>query len=217
MTREEQVSVIVPLYNHQHYIGRCIRSLINQSFARARYEIIVIDDGSQDDSVAALSPYLDDIILLRNRRNQGLPAALNKAIKASRGQYVVRVDSDDFVHVDYLKVLHLFLTLNHSFDAVACDYLVVDERQNVVSRSNCSENPIGCGIMFRRDHLIEIGLYNPDFLRHEDRELRLRFEQNYKVTRIDVPLYKYMMHDTNITKDKGLMERYEKKLPSIGR
>lgn len=212
MGRSLQISVIVPLYNHQKYIGRCIRSLINQSLSREKYEIIVIDDGSTDDSVAALSPYRENIVFLKNEKNLGLPATLNKAIRISRGQYIVRVDSDDFVHSEYLNILYLFLTLNHSLDAVACDYLVVDEKQDATTKLSCDEYPIGCGIMFRRDHLIEVGLYNPEFLRHEDRELRERFEERYVISRVQLPLYRYMMHDTNITKDEALMQQFEQQL-----
>ena len=58
-------------------------------------------------------------------------------------------------------------------DAVACDYFLVDDNEKILSRCNCMESPIACGILFRRQQLIEIGMYDEDFLRHEDQDLRI--------------------------------------------
>ena len=65
------ISVIVPTYNHDRFIGRCLRSLLNQTFSRERYEIIVIDDGSTDKTQAALAGFQNDIVSLRNESNIG--------------------------------------------------------------------------------------------------------------------------------------------------
>ena len=101
---------------------------------------------------------MDDIIYIENEKNIGLAKSLNIGIKQARGQFIVRVDSDDFVHWDYLKILSMHLQMNHSMDAVCCDYYLVDNDQNIIEQVNSINNPIGCGIMFRLSHLIEIGL-----------------------------------------------------------
>ena len=154
-----QVSVIVPSYNAELYIGRCIRSLLKQSLSQEDFEIIVINDSSKDNTKNALLPFVGDIVLIENKRNLGLPSSLNKGIKKARGQFIVRVDSDDYVHVDFLKILSLHLQLNHSIDAIASDYLLVNNDQDVIKEMNCLKDPIGCGIMFRLIHLIDLGLY----------------------------------------------------------
>ena len=94
------VSVIVPVYNSELYIGRCIRSLLNQSINPENYEIILINDGSSDNTKKAIEPFVGDLIIIENKKNLGLPASLNKGIKKARGQFIVRVDSDDYVHVE---------------------------------------------------------------------------------------------------------------------
>ena len=66
------VSVIIPFYNREKYLARCVRSILSQTFSRKRYEIILVDDGSTDNSLEALIPFLDDIILIRNDLNKGL-------------------------------------------------------------------------------------------------------------------------------------------------
>ena len=108
----------------------------------------------------------------------GLPSALNTGIIKSTGQFIVRLDSDDFVLENYCYLLSCFLKNNNNLDAVRCDYFLVDKLQNIVKRVNSEEIPIGCGIMFRREQLIDIGLYNPQKLLHEDKELQERFLKN---------------------------------------
>ena len=207
-----QVSVIVPSYNAELYIGRCIRSLLKQSLSQEDFEIIVINDSSKDNTKNALLPFVGDIVLIENKRNLGLPSSLNKGIKKARGQFIVRVDSDDYVHVDFLKILSLHLQLNHSIDAIATDYLLVNNDQDVIKEMNCLKDPIGCGIMFRLKHLIELGLYNTKFLRREDEELMNRFKIKYNISRVAIPLYRYRRHENNITNDKKSMKKYKKKL-----
>jgi hypothetical protein len=74
------------------------------------------------------------------------------------------------------------------------------------------ERPIGCGIMFRSDHLIEIGLYDDAQLMHEDRDLRVRFLEKYNIARVELPLYRYRRHPDNMTNDRSAWNHYEERL-----
>jgi len=206
------VSVIVPVYNSELYIGRCIRSLLNQSINPENYEIILINDGSSDNTKKAIEPFVGDLIIIENKKNLGLPASLNKGVKKARGQFIVRVDSDDYVHVEFLKILSLHLQLNHSIDAIASDYLLVNNDQDVLGQNNCLKNLIGCGIMFRLKHLIDIGLYDESFLLREEEELMIRFKSKYKISRLQLPLYRYRKHENNITNNKEKMKKFKKRL-----
>lgn len=207
-----QISVIIPAYNAERFIGRAIRSVLNQSVAATDYEIIAVDDASQDRTAYALDLFKDEISVHKNAQHLGLPATLNHAVRAARGKYIVRVDADDYVRSDYLYILQRFLEDNTYMDAVACDYFVVDDAENVVERCNCLDRPIGCGIMFRTDHLIDIGLYDADFLMHEDRDLRARFVRKYSIHRIELPLYRYRRHGDNMTNDAEAWRQYEQRL-----
>ena len=102
-----------------------------------------------------IKPFMGDIRYLKNDKKY-LPISLNIGIKNAKGQFLVRVDADDYVHWDYLKILSMHLQLNHSIDAIACDYLLVNDQQEILEQVNCLEKPIGCGIMFKIDHLINI-------------------------------------------------------------
>lgn len=70
------------------------------------------------------------------------------------------------------------------------------------------ESPIACGIMFKTEQIIEIGLYDEDFLLHEERDLRIRFLKKYNIYRLELPLYRYRKHENNITGNKKEMDHY---------
>lgn len=214
--KEIKLSVIVSAFNQEKYIGRCLRSLLNQSLNRDEYEIIVINDGSFDKTAYALelfnSPKEDLIKVITNKENLGLPTSLNKGINASQGKYIVRVDSDDFVNFNFLQFLSFYLDTNPESSAISCDYYLISEDEKVIERMESDKDPIACGILFRKETLIDIGLYDESFLYNEEVELRLRYLKKYSIERLAIPLYRYRRHADNITNDKLKMEEYKKKI-----
>ena len=102
--------------------------------------------------------------------------------------------------------------MNNSSLQVSCDYQLVDINGKLLKTVNCENEPIGCGIMFRQEHLIDIGLFDPDQLYNEEKELRKRFEKKYKIVRLPIPLYRYCRHENNMTNDIDSMIFYNKKL-----
>lgn len=206
------ISVIVAAHNQEKYIGRCLRSLLNQSIPRSDFEIVVINDGSTDRTAYALALFENEIRVITNDAKSGLPYSLNAAIRTVRSQFIVRVDGDDYVNRDFLMFLQAFLSHNPHMDAVACDYLLMNDREEVLERHNCATHPIACGIMFRTEQLIDIGLYDETFLWHEDQDLRIRFLQKYSISRVELPLYRYRRHDSNMTNDSDAMAEHLQRL-----
>lgn len=211
LTVAPSISVLVPVFNGQQHIGRCLRSLLSQIGAPT-YEILVVDDGSSDLTSYALTQFGRAIVPLKHEENRGLPASLNTALEAARGEYVVRVDADDYVNSHFLAFLFEFLTRNSDLDAAACDYYLVSEAEVELERCDASTDPIGCGILFRKSDVVEIGGYDESFLRHEDKELMIRFLEKKRLGHLAIPLYRYRRHSKNITNDDGLMRAYERKL-----
>ena len=210
--KKPKISVIIPTYNQEKYLGRCLRSLMDQSINRSDYEIIVVNDGSQDKTKFAANLFKEEINLVNNKKNRGLPYSINKGILAAKGRFIVRVDSDDYVNREFLNIPFNFLASNPEIDAVACDYYLVDDKENIIKRENSAKKPIGCGIMFRIEQLLDLGLYDNKLLVHEDKDLRFRFLKKYKIFRIPLPLYRYRKHDKNITNNKYKMRKHLKKL-----
>ncbi len=99
------VSVIIPVYNVEEYLGKCLRSILNQTLYNI--EIICVNDGSTDGSLGILQKYaqLDRRIVILNQENQGQGVARNNAMKIAKGEYVSFVDSDDWIEPDMLEVM----------------------------------------------------------------------------------------------------------------
>lgn len=99
------ISIIIPVYNVSAYLRQCLESVINQSYSHL--EIIVVNDGSTDNSLSICEEYAlkDDRIRLINQENKGLSGARNTGIDAATGDYILFIDSDDWIHLDTCQLL----------------------------------------------------------------------------------------------------------------
>ncbi len=213
-----EISIIVCTYNHAKWIERCLRSLCHQDGMSSNdYEVILVDDNSSDNTNLIISNYLDvpNLRVIKNTRNLGLPSSINVGIKAARGRYIVRVDSDDYVARTFLSLMRLFLNYNRCYQAVAVDYILVDEFENEIRKVSARDEFIACGIMYRKECIFEIGLYNEDFKMREGHELHNRFINNFKMGYLEFPLYRYRMHSLNRTKNQSSVEHFDQKLKKM--
>ena len=94
-------SIIVPVYNVEEYIDDCLKSIKNQTFKD--YEVIVVNDGTKDNSMDIVKKYDVEII---NQENGGLSAARNAGVKKAKGEYLIFLDSDDYIEKDLLKKIN---------------------------------------------------------------------------------------------------------------
>ena len=120
-----KVSVIVPVYNAEDYIEKCLDSLINQSLKDI--EIIVVDDGSTDDTYKVVSKYKEKIKLIK-QKNGGVASARNKGLSVAEGEYIAFVDSDDWVELDMFSKLYN-KAFENDYDAVECNFKYVDDNE----------------------------------------------------------------------------------------
>lgn len=106
MKEAPKISVIIPVYNAELYLKRCIDSILNQSFKS--FEIIAIDDGSKDSSFKILSEYqqFSPNIRILSRENKGAAYTRNEGIKLAKGEFIMFIDSDDYINPDYLQVFY---------------------------------------------------------------------------------------------------------------
>lgn len=121
-TKNPKVSVVVPVYNAEKYIKRCMDSIINQSFNDI--EIIAINDGSSDNSLNILREYEknDKRIKVIDQENLGVSSCRNKGIKVSKGNYLVFIDSDDWIDLDMIGLMYQN-SINNKSDIVICSYI----------------------------------------------------------------------------------------------
>ena len=197
-----EISVIVTNYNYGHLLGRCIRSLLNQTLEKKFYEVIVVDDGSTDDSLNILDVFANDIRIISLEKNMGLAYASNIGIKSCTSRYFVRVDSDDYVHPKFLENLLLgFELVGANFEAISCDYIKVEEDGKILEFGSQNEKPIACAIAFKIDAFEELGFYNDTLRINEEVDFMARFQEaGFNIYNINLPLYRYVQHVNSLTR-----------------
>lgn len=125
-----KLSIVVPIYNVEQYIRKCLRSIINQEENLFKViEVILVNDGTKDKSVEQIQDLVNqyDNIVLLNQENQGLSVARNNGMKQAKGDYVWFVDSDDWISKDALKIL--MPHLDNVNDIVSVAYTKVTEKE----------------------------------------------------------------------------------------
>ena len=203
MSKKPLISVIVPLYNYQKYIGYCIQSILNQTYKH--FELIIVDDCSTDNSYKAAKEFkkIDDRIqLMKLDKNYGYSKAKNEGIISSRGDYIVTIDADDmmtknslgirikealkkevsFVYADAIMVYNkISLTECYKLDI---DKLKKKKRIPYYASYNASidiYNIHAQSVLLRRDVHEKYGLYDEKLRSRSDREMWWRlFGKNDK-------------------------------------
>lgn len=216
-----KISVIVPVYNVEKYLKKCLDSIIDTSFKD--YEIIVVNDGSTDRSLDILKEYEQkyNFIKVINQKNHGLGNARNKGIKESCGNYLFFVDSDDFLEKDSLKKMY-DKTNNGNLDLVICDYYRY-YNENKIIYSNIIEydgiNNLIISMPTATCKLIKKSLFNTMFLEN------YYYEDNavmpYIVSKVNnyfylkEALYNYTVREGSILKKKNYDPRWKEILISL--
>ena len=202
------VSISVPVYNVEKYLRQCLDSLVNQTLHDI--EIIVINDGSTDNSEAICREYAekDPRVKLICKENGGLASARQVALAASKGKYICPCDADDWVEPDMYERLYMKAEETHA-DIVMCDYLseYSDGRsvasvygQRIDSRKDLLDDALNgkfpCQVwskMFRRDVFDKYALsWEPGINLGEDFLMTLKvLQHNVKIVYLSIPLYHY--------------------------
>ena len=130
-----KISIIVPIYKVEPYLNRCIESILNQSYSNL--EIILVDDGSPDNCPKICDFYanIDNRIIVIHKTNGGLSEARNYGLDIATGDYILFVDSDDYIRVDMCEVL-LKNAMETNADMVVCDFYRVNNNSLLESSNN---------------------------------------------------------------------------------
>lgn len=121
------LSVVIPSYNHERYIGKAIESVLNQTYSNL--ELIIVDDGSQDNSLNVINSFRDDRITVIAQVNQGAHNAINRGLSIASGQYLAILNSDDIYDKKRFEIMVRELSKNPTSD-FACSYIqVIDDNE----------------------------------------------------------------------------------------
>lgn len=209
------ISVIVPVYNVEKYLGKCIDTLIAQTFTNI--EIILVDDGSTDKSGTICDEYAlkDSRIIVIHKKNGGLSDARNVGIERAKGKYLGFVDSDDYIDEKMYEVLYSNL-IQFKADMVMCGYY--DCYENKLIKKQSSGNvmvwnneeavkalqntlPVAWNKLYKRELFNH--LQYPVGRLHEDTFIILDLlKKTTTVVNVEEPLYYYIRREASITKSK---------------
>lgn len=224
---EPMFTFIVPVYNVEQYIKRCINSLIEQSFSD--FEILLIDDGSTDNSSQICDNYkaIDQRIRVIHKKNGGLSDARNVGIKEAKGEYIFFVDSDDYITSDSCKKVYNLLKNNKHIDIIVgeADEIHKDKvlfqthsnlRENYLYKNKeyltltCQKKefymPAWINI-YRRNFIVENQLFFTKGILHEDVDWTPKvFLKAKTILYLEGVFYHYIIRNGSITQTK----KYEK-------
>ena len=213
---QPEISVVVPVYNVDKFLSRCLDSILAQSLKEI--EIICINDGSTDDSYKILKKYArqDKRIIVINQKNQGLSAARNNGIKVAKGDYISFIDSDDYIDADFLKKLYTAATSNNADIAVGeivwhkpqGDNVLLSFRKQKVARTmenifNLCDMPklnYVWNKIYKKELLLDNDLFFPEGYRFEDMLWTPHvLEKCKKAVFVPYVVYHYCFNDNSIT------------------
>lgn len=147
-----KLSIIIPVYNVEKYLSKCLESIVNQTYNNL--DIIIIDDGSTDSSGKICDEYskIDKRIKIFHQTNQGVSAARNKGIDLATGEYLTFIDSDDWIEKDYFEKAVEYL---NKFNPVVMinNYLKIDKDENIINYFDKNNKILK---LSQRDALIEM-------------------------------------------------------------
>ena len=216
--KQPKVSVIVPVYNVEKYIEKSIISICVQDFSN--YEIIIVNDGTKDDSMkivdSVLSKY-DIPYLIINQKNAGMSAARNAGLKVATGEYVCFIDSDDIMDKRYISKLYT-LAKNEDQSVCFCDFEDVfetnrfgssgyDQGNCIITRNDLLINFLkrkykihACALLINREMLINDNMFfNEDLRFGEDNNFMWRlFPKLTSIGYVKAPLYKYLRRENSV-------------------
>jgi glycosyltransferase involved in cell wall biosynthesis len=207
------ISVVIPFKNAQDFIIEALESVLCQT--GVYFEIIMINDGSTDNSVKLVSSYKTgrSKLSILNSPNMGLVGALNFGISQAKGKYIARLDSDDTMLENRLKIQSNFLDSHPEVGVVGTQFTYMDALGNSLNKSShypvtkqellirikdscCIAHPT---VMFRKSLVQGLGGYRSQFIHAEDYDLWLRVSEQVDLMNIDLPLTSYRMHPNQVS------------------
>lgn len=202
------VTVYITNYNYQKYIDQSIKSVLNQTLQD--FELLIIDDGSTDDSKTIIESYRDHPqISIIYQQNKGLNITNNVAMRAAKGKYIMRLDADDYLEPNALEVMSNVLNSDESLGLVFPNYYYVDKfgnitgeekRHNFEKEVSLYDQPAhGACTMIRLKFLKELGGYNESFTCQDGYDLWIKFITHHNVVNVDRTLFSYRRHGENLT------------------
>jgi glycosyltransferase involved in cell wall biosynthesis len=216
---EMKVTVLMPAYNVERYIGDAIDSVLRQTFSE--FELLIVNDGSADRTEEIIRGFTDPRIVLINQKNQGVSAALNTGLKYARGEYIARFDADDVCYPDRLRLQLEFMEKNPDYVLIGSDADYMDREggylyryrnighsyEEILSRMETYCPFVHSTVFYLRDMVLGLGGYNPRAHTFEDWLLWIQLIKKGKCLNFEIPLISVRLNPESVTVDEKLRGR----------
>lgn len=191
-------SIIIRTFNNEDTIARAVDSALNQDFDQSKFEVVVVNDGSEDKTGEILKKYESaPNIVIFNQENKGAIEAANQGFGESRGEYVVLLDGDDTFEDSLLKEEIFALDNNRAVCFVYPNYFErADDKTRIISVENVFQT-VAVGTMYRKSKLAEVNFFRKVFFAEYD--LILRTLELWKSLHIKKPLFTYNRNKKSLT------------------
>lgn len=207
MVKTKIIAVIICAYNSEKFLQRSLDSVFNQTLENRLYEVILIDDSSQDQSfkIAWANLGHENYRFFANPENKGLYFSCNRGVTLTDAEYIVRLDADDYLEKYALE--EFFKTITHNdVDFVYSDRMEIYEGSSNANHINLSNFDLfkltACGVLMKKGLLLKIGGYRNFLWEEYDLYIRYLKESDKKPYYIPRPLYNYFRHDKSMTHKK---------------
>ena len=207
------ISIIIITYNYERYIYDCINSCLNQESSDIAYEVIVVDDGSTDNTSEILSQSFPDNLRSYRISNSGIEKASNYGFSKAKGKYIVRVDADDILFPNYLSSIYLYASDKYAF--FYSDYMVIDDNGDIIREFKLPKfdakeiknrgDFLATGTLFRSDLIKHTGGYQTDLVNSglENYEFILKILRTGAIgSHVPKILFGYRRHAKNLSELK---------------
>lgn len=206
-SKKVDVSVIIRAYNSDKTIAKAVESALLQTLPKKYYEILVVDDGSNDETLSILKRYRGKVRLIK-QPHLGAKVAVRTGINKSRGTYIIFLDSDDEFKPEILKKMVDVIKKDKQIDLVYCDYF--EKIGKIIKKVSLKENifnSIWTNLCFKKSLLNQVPLA-PDYIFFGEYDFIIRLQKyKKKLVYISEPLYVYYRSKGSITSDKKSVEQ----------
>lgn len=214
MTTQPKISIIIPVYNAEEHIQKCIESIVSQNFLD--FECLVINDGSTDNSIKIAKEIVqdDNRFIFFEKNNGGQSSARNLGLDHIQGGYISFIDSDDYISPDFLSLMYNQI-IKDDADICVCNVACVDFNGNEVSKiinnvpsyyekddyylSHKTITSFMCDKLFKSNVFSNLR-FNTNLRTHEDIYIAFEILYKKKITQVDKALYKYLQRPGSVSK-----------------
>lgn len=217
------ISVILPTYNCANFLPHSIQSILSQTYNS--YEIIVVDDGSTDNTKEVLNPFMQRINYIKLEQNKGLPAARNIGIKSAQGKYIAFIDADDIWLPEKLQTDIEYLETYPEISMVYSKHINIGENGRPIDGDTRKRLPSGnifiqlfseqnfiitSSVVVKKDVFETTGLLDEQLFNCQDWDMWLRIAFYFKAAGINKTLVKYRHNPHSLSKNRNNVLKYQK-------